>query len=349
MRDGGDGVGGVDRQPCGGVTAQMAEVGEVDPGDATFTGHRRQLGVVDGLVDDDVDHRLGTFGVGQRGGGSGEDGGDGVGAALAVAAFEQVGAGVVAEAGAQVVPFGVELGLRESLQHFGDGGALGGAEAAFEVHLVTNGDGSCGAGSVGAVVVAVGAVGVGELFPLTGGCLEHFERVGRGQLDEPVDAGGELVAAARVGVQPGQLADLVDTEAAGGQRVGAGREVAYEFGGADTVGDGHVGDTERSFDPAAHRDMAVVTEHLTAVGLGDDRHSNGFQLADRALHIPQPPSQLTAVEHTDVLAEQSDREIDRAAVETVTPSRLRTDRPTHTTIIDEGCHSDCAPLRLMAR
>ena len=118
--------------------------------------------------------------------------------------------------------------------------------------------------------------------------------------------------------------------------------MADEFGGADPVGDGHVGDPERRFDPAAHRDVAVVTEHLTAVGLGDDRHGDGFQLADRALHIPQPTGQLAAVEHTDVLAEQSDREIDRAAIETVTPSGLRTHRPTHTTIINEGCHSERA-------
>ena len=110
---GGDGVGGVDRQPAGGVAAQMGEVGEVDAGDVAVAGHRRQLGVVDGLVDDDVDDRFGAFGVGEGGGGSGEDGGDGVGAALAVGAFEQVGAGVVAEAGTQFVPFGVELGLRE--------------------------------------------------------------------------------------------------------------------------------------------------------------------------------------------------------------------------------------------
>ena len=111
-----------------------------------------------------------------------------------------------------------------AFQHVGDGGALGGAEAAFEVHLVTNGDGSCGAGGVSAVVVAVGAVGIGELFPLAGDAAEHLEGVGGGHVDESVDAGGELVAAARVGVQPGELADLVDTEPAGRQRVGARRE-----------------------------------------------------------------------------------------------------------------------------
>ena len=205
----------------------MTEIGEIQArGDVGVVGYRPPLGFVAAWSMMMLTDRLGPLGVGEQGHGRGlEDGRQGIGAALPVGALHQARAGVVAEAGSQFVPLGFELGLCEAVERLGWYAAPWAVpKRPSRYTVVADGDGSCRAGGVGAVVVAVGAIGIGELFPLAGDAAEHLEGVGGGHVDQSVDAGGELVAAARVGVQPGELTDLVDTEPAGRQRVGARRD-----------------------------------------------------------------------------------------------------------------------------
>ncbi len=199
---GGDGVGGVDGDPAGGAAALVGQVGGVEAR-ALPGGHGGELGLVDGLVDDDVDDRFGVLAAGMSASGAVEDRGQGIGATLGFGAFEHPGAGVVADPGAQLVPFGGELGVGEPVEHFLHRRVLGGADPGVQVPGVTHqGHARCPAG-VSGLMVAVGTVGVGEPLPVPHRPHEHLMRMTPGQVHQFVDHRSELVATTRVGIRPG--------------------------------------------------------------------------------------------------------------------------------------------------
>ena len=127
---GGDGVGRIDRCAVRGAAPATGRLVDIEP-DGLIGHHGAQLCFEHRLVDDDVHHRQRrTAAVGD---GGVEDRGQRIGAALVFAAGRRAGAGIVAEPGPHVGPVGSELGPHERLEHLGDLGALGGAEAGAEV------------------------------------------------------------------------------------------------------------------------------------------------------------------------------------------------------------------------
>ena len=167
----------------------------------------------------------------------------------ALGAFKEAGAGIVTETPTQVVPLSRELGLGELLQHLDHGCALGGADPGIEVHRVADGGDPSPPASVGVLAVVLSAISVGDALPLAHGAHERLVRVRLGEADELVGDGTHLLAAARVGVGPGELTYLSDTETAGSQLAAALRKGGDELG---PVGDLDIGRPERRLHPTAH-------------------------------------------------------------------------------------------------
>ena len=149
-------------------------------------------------------------------------------------------------------------------------------------------------------MVPVGAVGVGELLPVLHRPHEHLVSVDGGQRQQFVDDVGELISTAGIGVRPGQLPYLIDTELPSRQRFVASGQVGAQPGGAHPLDHRGVGDPDRRLHPRTHRHVSVFPEQLAAVSGGDDRRRFRLQLADLPLHLPKSGRQLTGVERLEV-------------------------------------------------
>lgn len=164
---GGDDVSGVDDDAGVGFTA-TTDVGRISGRGRNIAGCGRPVRLKRVDVDDDVDDRLGRLGAGRSRSGGLKDGEQGVGAALGRGAFEHGGASVVADAGPEIVPLPVELGVFEPAQDLGDRCALDGAELGDEVERVIELRRRHPTPLVGSFVAAVGTVGVVERLPAAG-------------------------------------------------------------------------------------------------------------------------------------------------------------------------------------
>ncbi len=154
-------------------------------------------------------------------------------------------------------------------------------------------------------------------------------RSGSGPGHQFVDHVGELVAATRVGVRPGQLPYLIHAETTGGERLMAHRHLGAQPGGTHPLGHRGIGGPDRRFHPRAHRNVTVVAEQLPAISGGDDRRGLRLQLADRPLHLPQPGRQRPPIE----------------GLEIIPAARLRALQRTHVPEYDQGVSQSVRPRR----
>jgi hypothetical protein len=98
----------------------------------------------------------------------------------------------------------LELGVAEPFEDLLDRGAGDDAALGVEVDVFVDDVDVGVAQVVGPFVFGVGAVGVGQCFPPAHDIAEVFVRQGRRVPDEHCRRVGQLVGAARVGMQPGQ-------------------------------------------------------------------------------------------------------------------------------------------------
>ena len=145
-------------------------------------------------VDDEVDQRLRGTGDTLGGGGGEEDGLQGVEAALSGAALQQPSANGIAVAGAGLVPVGVELGLFVAFQDLGHGGTDDDVALGIKMEPCPH-DGDVGSAVLsGSLMVAVGAVLVGQGLPTATQAMEVCEPQAGGLCDQQLFGVGKVVA-----------------------------------------------------------------------------------------------------------------------------------------------------------
>jgi hypothetical protein len=220
----------------------------------------------------------------------------------------------------------VELGLGEAVEELLHRRPLGGAATGGEVKLGAEQVGVGAAVVMGRVVVAVGAIEVGERLPALHDPPEVIERQRLGVPDEQVFAVGELVATARVGPRPGQLTDLGHPHRAGGEGLPAGGQILQEPDGAEAGGGVSPGPVGCRQAPAAHAAMPVLGPHRPPLGVPHHGHDGVLHHAGQPLQLLQTLGQLAPVERV----KPGDQPADQL-------SQLST--RTHVPSMNKGCHT----------